>query len=81
VLPVFKELLEDSVPEVRANCALVLPKMIQLVGPEFANILFDDLFFTFLGEKNPSVLGKFLTQIEFAVSVLKQQLKEQKVMI
>jgi hypothetical protein len=45
--------------------------MIQLVGPEFANILFDDLFFTFLGEKNPSVLGKFLTQIEFAVGVLK----------
>jgi hypothetical protein len=67
VLPVFKCLLTDSSPEVRANCALVMPRMIQLVGSDFANILFDDILFSVMAEKNPLVIVKMLSQIELAV--------------
>jgi len=70
VLPKFKDLMEDSEPDVRANCALVLPRMIHLAGPLFSNLIFDDLFFAVLHEKNPNVLEKFLKEVHLAVRVM-----------
>ena len=48
VVPVFKNLLDDSLPEVRSQCAMVLPKMIELIGPTLANVVFEEIFFSLL---------------------------------
>jgi hypothetical protein len=76
VLPVFKDLMDDSEPDVRANCALVLPRMISLAGSTFANLVFEDLFFSVLSEKNPVVIEKFLQEIHLGIKVLKQKIAQ-----
>lgn len=76
VIPIFRNLLEDSLPEVRAKCALVLPRLIQLTGPVFANLLFEDMFFAVLTEANPLVLEMALIQIELAISTLRHTTHE-----
>ena len=71
VLPLFRNLLDDIEPDVRAHSALVLPKMIQLVGPVLANVLFQDMFFATLKEKNYIVVEKLLVQVDIAVDTLR----------
>ena len=39
---------------------MVLPKMIELIGTTLSNVVFEELFFSTLQEKNPIVLESFL---------------------
>lgn len=61
MIPILRQLLEDSQPEVRARCALVLPVLIQMTGPLYANLLFEDIFFEILADCNPFILEMLLT--------------------
>ena len=42
----------------------------------FANLIFEDIFFSVLGDANPLVLELFLTQIELAISTLRHTTHE-----
>ena len=70
VLAIFTDLSQDRDWSIRSSCEIMIPKMCEIVGQEFANLLFQDLILEVMKDPNPYVLLNLYWQIELAIPSL-----------